>query len=251
METIHINTNTELKRAKDIMLWAIFAYIGCYIITLIPILEIVGNLLLIVAWIVGCYGLYCFSKVANSPNFKYYILSIVAIIAFYVICIAVAFWLYMTFEEAISSDTLESVIEGFPWLSLGVSMVVVSLGAMAIQVFLTYKVSYEMSNITGLKHFITAYKVYLISLVGVMLLCFVFGYLVLDFIQTYSDVLGFSSILSVMNYFEEYIQGRLASFLMLGILLLIMCILVVVYNVFIVVGVYNIREVKVREKLQN
>lgn len=246
METIHINTNTELKRAKDIMLWAIFAYIGCYIITLIPILEIVGNLLLIVAWIVGCYGLYCFSKVANSPSFKYYILSIVVIIAFYVICIAVGVWLYITFEEAIDSHTLESVIEGFPWLSLSVSMVVVSLGAMAIQVFLTYKVSYEMSNITGLKHFITAYKVYLISLVGVMLLCIVFGYLVLDFIQTY----GFSG-LGVVNYFEEYIQGRLASFLMLGILLFIMCILVVVYNVFIVVGVYNIREVKVREKLQN
>ena len=249
METIHINTNTELKRAKDIMLWATFAYIGCYLIGLIPVLEIVGNLLLIGAWIVGCYGLYCFSKVANSPSFKYYILSIVAIVAFYVIFVAVALWLYMTFEEAIASDTLQSTIEGFPWLSLGVFMIVVSLGAMAIQVFLTYKVSYEMSNITGLKHVITAYKIYLISVVGIVLLSIVFGYLVLDFIQQYYS--NDARLSELPNYIEEYALGRIASLAMLGILLLVMGICVIAYNVLIVLGVYNINEVKVREKLQN
>lgn len=248
MEAIHINTSTELKRAKDIMMWAIFAYIGCYVIALMPILEIIGNLLLIAAWIVGCYGLYCFSKVANSPSFKYYILSIVVIAVFYVIFMAVVLWLYMTFEEAIGSNTLESVIEGVPWLSLGVFMVVVSLGVMAIQVFLTYKVSYEMSNITGLKHFITAYKIYLISVVGIMLLSIVFGYLVIDFIQQYGNDAG---LLESLNYIEEYALGRIASLVMLGILLLVMGICVIAYNILIVLGVYNIQEVKVCEKLQN
>lgn len=240
METLSVDTNAPLNRAKKIMLRSIFVYFGFYLLSFIPtnvaIFDALWSLGLFISWIIGCYGLYCFSNISNSTSFKYYVLSVL-VVALYALILGIVLGM---FYVKLSND------EALPWVSLCVFVIILSLCAIALNVFWSYKVSYEMSNITGLKHFITAFRIFCISLVGLTLLGLVFGWLMIDFLSIYID--DDLSLESLYFYLEQFIQGRVATFTMLTVLFLVMGILTAVYNVFIVVGIWNIKEVRVREK---
>ena len=100
-----------------------------------------------------------------------------------------------------------------------------------------------MANLTGLKQFIFAFNLYVIATIGLILLSLVFGYLLYDFVQIYTDVLLDSD---VANYFSEFIQGRVASFIMLVVLFCVMGIVYIVSYIFVALGVWNIKEAQVR-----
>ncbi|WP_394908703.1 hypothetical protein [uncultured Helicobacter sp.] len=81
-ETYHIDNTLELKSARNLMLWGIGIYITGNIFGIVTDL---GGLVMLIGIVIGLIGLYRFSKLTQSPMFKYYfLLWIIPVIAFFV-----------------------------------------------------------------------------------------------------------------------------------------------------------------------
>lgn len=70
-ETYHIDNTLELKSARNLMLWGIGIYITGNIF---GIVTDRGGLVILIGIVIGLIGLYRFSKLTQSPMFKYYFL---------------------------------------------------------------------------------------------------------------------------------------------------------------------------------
>lgn len=78
-ETYHIDNTLELKSARNLMLWGIGIYITGNIFGIVTDL---GGLVMLIGIVIGLIGLYRFSKLTQSPMFKYYfLLWIIPVIA--------------------------------------------------------------------------------------------------------------------------------------------------------------------------
>lgn len=248
MEILSVDTSVELKRAKNIMLWSVFAYVAIYLLALFfgdspSILVAVANIGMLVAWVVGCYGLYCFSKLAHSFCFRYYMFSVLVSVA-YILMLGIVFG--YVFSTLLDTYTTQSLLQ-IPWISLSVFVVIMSLAALVASIYLMYKISYEMAYLTGLKQFILAFKLYVIAVAGLLLLSMVSSYLLYDFVMTYTEPLFNAGGMSfIQDYFEEFVGGRLGSFIMFLVLFIVMLLVGLASYIFMVLGVWNIKEVKVR-----
>lgn len=143
MEIIEIQTNTELKKAKDHLIYAARIMILFIIASVSIRIEILASLLFFASLLYNIYAIYKFSKLTNSSLFRYYI--VLVIVQF----ISTLLILLLNFIATNGLFILADYI-----FILGFSL------------YIAYKMSYEMSAITDLSHFTKALLCLILAMIA-------------------------------------------------------------------------------------
>lgn len=158
MEILEIENHAELKSAKNGLVYAVLC--GIIICMLSPILvqsDMLFNVISLAFLVYSLYVLYRFSKIVNALLFRNYVYMIV-------IQILCSFALAL-FESSSALVFLEALIAYF-------------IVVLCCNMYFSYKIAYEMSSITDLRHFITAFKLYALAsfvmLLGIFLVALAF-----------------------------------------------------------------------------
>lgn len=218
MEILEIESHAELKQAKNGLVYAVVC--GIAICMFSPILvqsDTLFNVVSLAFLIYSLYVLYRFSRIVNARLFRNYIYMIgIQILCSFVLAL---------FE----SDSAFMLLQ---------ALVVYFIVALCCNMYFSYKIAYEMSAITDLRHFITAFKLYALAsfvmLLGIFLVALAF------------DTSGIQSGMQVdvaLSALAQANSGLLFAFLVL---------LVVIFATFCIAlgfilrGLIKITHVKVR-----
>ena len=184
--------------------------IGIYIVgNLFGIVsDALGGLAMLVGIVVGLIGLYKFSKLTQSRVFKYYFLLFIT--PFVALFVGVIF-------------ALQGILT-----SLQTPLLIIFAIAYAIAyIYYARKMSYIMAYLTGNREFLTAWKIFKIALIASLIL---------------GGVIGFSA--GFGDYSVD--SGGAFAFILL-IVGFIVGIVFLISQIFVLMGVYKIREAKVLE----
>lgn len=174
MEILDIQSHEPLRKAKQHLITAVS--MGVVVSVLFPFLfqsVLLFNIVLLAVLYYGSYALYQFSTIARTFLFRYY--------------------LYMFGAQLASSFLLPALAAAIP---LEFALICCILGVAACNIYCAQKMSYEMSRLTDLAHFVSAFKIYVVC-VGATLLAAVLVGFGLDIsalpneIQTDEDIFAF------------------------------------------------------------
>lgn len=218
MEIIEIKDHLELKKAKNGLVYVVICGIAiCISSPIIMQFVIFFNLIVITFFIYNLYVLYRFSKIVNALLFRNY----VYMIAIQIFC---NFVLAM-FESSSALVLLQAIV-------------LYCIVSFCCNMYFSYKIAYEMSFITDLRHFITAFKLYalasFIMFLGILLVVLAF------------DTSGLQSGMQVDVALTALVQANsslLFAFLVLFVVLLATFFIVIG---FVLRGLIKITYVKVR-----
>lgn len=241
MEIVSISENPTLAKSKKMMFGGLLGYIILSLFSIIfPFISIVTALAGLVCIVVVFIGLYHFSKIANTFIFRYGI---------YVILLNIGYQFFAPFMLGFLGigDMLFSNTQGYVILGI---VVLLGVAILILSMYLQYKMSIEMSYLTGIKAFITGYKLCVIYVVGFVLLCVAFVFMFVDFLNS-SPFLVSASMFSGSEYlFVKFMEAyHFASMIMIGILLLLFCVGIVSLG-FLMLGLFRIEYTKVRERIK-
>ena len=229
MQTIHINDNQELQKAKNLIFYSILIGIlaqpaGLFFAFIIsaPSISTITSSIAFIASIVALVGYYQFSKLCNTFIFRLMIFNILlTIVAYSLVFVCVFSVASMRFERL---DT---------WYIPAIIASVIFIAYIAIEVYWGYLMCYELAARTGQREFITSFKLFCI---GFTLLVLAVGLFLLPVI----DYLYMSFYL--IDNLTGTIQGISAY-----ILLVIAMLVAIAALVFFILGIYRIKEVTIRE----
>ncbi|MCI7485596.1 MAG: hypothetical protein PUJ79_06225 [Helicobacter sp.] len=207
-DTIEITLeNQTLKNTKNLMFFSTLAYIICSFVSAFSLLGAIG---LLACVIMGLVGLYRFSKLAQTFVFKYCCFIFLAVFAY---VLSSGFVLLLALDNPFHS--LLFAIGGF---------VIVAI----VCVYWAYCIAFEMSALTGRKEFITAFKLYMGGLVGILAL-----------IITNESTKALSIEQSgVSLYASYYVVFNSFAFMMLAVMLLA--------QILVALGIYRIEKIIVK-----
>lgn len=182
--------------------------IGIYIVG--SILGIVSDNLSALIWLIGIVigfiGLYRFSTLTQSPMFKYYF-------ALFITPIVVAF-VGGLFALGDTFTAMQDLL-----------VLILALVYAIAYIYYARKMSYIMAYLTGNREFLTAWKTFKIAIIASFILGVIFGF-----------SMGFG------KYSID--SGGVFVFLLL-IVALIIGVVYLISQIFVIMGVYKIHEVKV------
>lgn len=146
MEILEIQTHIELKKARNNLIYAVISMMACMILMLFTQFQSIFNLLIFIVLCYSLYAVYEFSKLTNTYLFRYY-----------------TFMLFAQFVASFLLPILESI------MPFALSLLATFVFIHGCNIYFTYKMSHEMNVITDLPHFITAFKLYVLSSCGVFI----------------------------------------------------------------------------------
>lgn len=230
MQTIHINDNPELQKAKNLIFYSILISIlaqpvGLFFAFIIsaPSISTITSPIAFIANIVALVGYYQFSKLCNTFIFRLMIFNILLTIAVYL----------LVFICSISAASMFSDISD-TWYIPAIIASVIFIAYVVIEVYWAYLMCYELAARTSQREFIMTFKLFCIALVLLVLA----GGLFLLFITSNS----YMNFYHMIDGLAGAIQGIMAS-----ILLAIAMLVAIAACVFFILGIYRIKEVTIRE----
>ena len=230
MQTIHINNNPELQKAKNLIFYSILIsilapFVGSFFgfIGSTPSISAITSPIAFIANIVALVGYYQFSRLCNTFIFRLIIFNILLTIAVYL----------LVFICSISAASMFSDISD-TWYISAIIASVIFIAYIAIEMYWAYLMCYELSARTGQREFIATFKLFCIALALLVLA----GGLFLLFITSNS----YMNFYHMLDDLASAIQGIMAS-----ILLVIAMLVAIAALVFFILGIYRIKEVTIRE----
>ncbi|WP_394908801.1 hypothetical protein [uncultured Helicobacter sp.] len=232
--------NPDLAKSKQLLCLGILGYIISAFCMSIPIIGNVMIFAVFVFWIIGIVGLYRFSKLANTFVFRYYMYSVLLNIGYYVI-LSVLVYGFIGIGDVMMLNTSVYVVSAI--------CVFGGVAVMALQIYWFYKASAEMSFLTGLKAFVVSFKLYAVSLVGLVLLGVVFGFMFIDFLN-HSPLLVSAAMFSGSEFLIIKFFENTSGAFMMGILFIMLFCIALASVVFLTIGFFGIQQTKVRPQIQ-
>ncbi|MGI0405722.1 hypothetical protein ACRE1U_00160 [Helicobacter himalayensis] len=233
MQVLNIRDNQELQSAKNLMFYSLISYFICCFVIMIPFVAFLAVIGMIVSFVVGMVGLYRFSRLCNTFIFRLYLFQFLLAIGLDItgaIC-------------ATASAFSESAI---PLMILAL----LAIGYSALAIYWGYLMSYEMSARTNLKEFITSFKLSVIAAIG-MIMCIgmLFGIFMSILLEVSSDFGGLENLSSyeLESIIFPFVEGYSATLIAIGGLFVFLLGVGIAAFVFLVMGLYKIQEVSVRE----
>lgn len=233
MQMLNVSDNQELQTAKNFMFWSLIGYAICCFVIAIPFINFLSFIGMIASFIVGMIGLYKFSKLCNTFVFRLYLFSFLLGIGFQIVgwtCIVLT---------GFSESTIPLVI-----------LAILAIGYYALIIYWAYLMSYEMSARTNLKEFIVSFKLSIIAIFGLVACVSVLsGILASVLLETASDLGGLENLSAyeLESAVLFFVDSYTATLIALGGLGVFLFGVAIASFVFLLMGVYKIQEVSVRE----
>lgn len=233
MQVLNVRDNQELQSAKNLMFYSLVSYFICCFVIVIPFVAFLAVIGMIASFVVGMIGLYRFSRLCNTFIFRLYLFQFLLVIGLDIagaIC-------------ATASVFSESAI---PLVILALLVI----GYSALAIYWGYLMSYEMSARTNLKEFITSFKLSIIATIGtIACIGMLFGIFASILLEASSDFGGLENLsgyeLESIKFF--FVEGYSATLIAIGGLFVFLLGVGIAAFVFLVMGLYKIQEVSVRE----
>lgn len=142
MEIIEIQTHSDLRKAKSHLIYS-SALIIAFTFVASAQFAYVFDLLMLVAYCYSFYAVYKFSKITNANLARYYSVMI---------CL-----------QLLGGILIYVLNSNMQTMQFWVAFAAVYVFIYICNIYLIYKMSYKMSEITDLPHFITSFKLYTLS----------------------------------------------------------------------------------------
>lgn len=237
MEILRLAESPDLAHSKKLLCVGFFGYMISLFCLFVPFIGFIAPFAMLAFVVIGLVGLYRFSKLAHTFVFRYYVYSILLNIGYYV-ALNVLLYGFIGVGDVMMLRTRVYVISGI--------CVFGGIVVIALQLWWLYKMSVEMSFLTGIKAFVVASKFYIAAFVGFVLVGVVFGLMFVDFINN-SPFLVSAAAFSGGEYLVlKFFEHTSSEWIIL--LCVFLCCVALASVVFLGIGLYGIEQTQVRSQ---